>query len=247
MIYLINICRIISAYKETNLKYRIPHSLFTEIPRANGVKIFFNYDCVVKTIENFFKNMDSANKEDLLEIYKLTEKNLKKTVKISINTESRSKDKIHLNIYPLCLPSKQVLSSTNLIKALKDIAEALDSLHKNGFVHRDLRWDNILYDAFNREEDERHFLLADFEHSGKKDAPIKMLTTFYPPHFGESFNFTEKHDMYMFGQLIEEARLNLKINIPKLQELENTLIGNNNTLTNLTAANVIDKLDEILE
>lgn len=64
-----------------------------------------------------------------------------------------------LHITPVCY-SRSIESIEELIKAVRDICIAIQSMHKNNVVHRDIRWANVIYDAQTS-----NYLLTDFEHS----------------------------------------------------------------------------------
>lgn len=69
------------------------------------------------------------------------------------------------------------------------VAEALEDLHGHGFVHRDIRHNNIIFDETAETENiddpqkmERgEFLLIDFDHSDKAGERLKVEHTGHPP------------------------------------------------------------------
>jgi serine/threonine protein kinase len=104
-----------------------------------------------------------------------------------------------LNIIPVCsvrLPS----DVAELKSAIRSVLNALVVLHENKFIHRDVRWPNVLCDANNC------WLLSDFELSSKIDQPL-------PAQFLNNSNFAPEvcHgqpckpslDIWQVGRLIQ--------------------------------------------
>ena len=77
----------------------------------------------------------------------------------------RSDGLVELRIEPVCLevtPS----SESELRNAIRAVLRALDALHTRGFVHRDIRWPNVLQNAAGE------WLLADFELADVAESPL---------------------------------------------------------------------------
>ncbi len=62
---------------------------------------------------------------------------------------------------------------------LSKVAEALEDLHSHGFVHRDIRLTNIIFDDPTKME-AGEFLLIDFDHSDKAGERLKVEHTGHP-------------------------------------------------------------------
>ncbi len=112
------------------------------------VSHMFTCDQAIKKIENF-ENYKYANISDLKNIYE----NIKNGYIINCAENIKFKHKLNrekntqtLTIVNRFYPYKiQINTLSELKNALKNIIFALNSLHKMNFVHRDLRWPNILY------------------------------------------------------------------------------------------------------
>jgi len=85
-------------------------------------------------------------------------------------------------------------SSAELAKAICNILEFLVSFHRRGFVHRDLRWPNILWD-----EVRQCFFVIDFELAAPSGNAI-----FWEPAHPSLFRYTNKRN-YMFIDDIKQV------------------------------------------
>jgi hypothetical protein len=65
----------------------------------------------------------------------------------------------HISLQPVCLPQHEPSDETSLKNAIHSVLHALEVFHAAGYVHRDVRWPNILQTT------EKEWLLADFEHA----------------------------------------------------------------------------------
>lgn len=92
------------------------------------------------------------------------------------------------------------------------MAECLQDLHKNDFVHRDLRLSNIIYDANSmvsniddesKGEEQGEFLLIDFDNSDLANQPLRVNHRDHPRFLEKGVIYTKSHDLYTFGILIE--------------------------------------------
>jgi len=110
--------------------------------------------------------------------------------------------RIKLHLFPIGLPvcPKDV---DELQVCLCQVLEALQSLHKHKFCHRDVRWPNILKNIDDT------WMLIDFDFaarlkSGKAEWPT--WTRGVPPRKG-SESWTAKHDVMQVGKLLEDQDL----------------------------------------
>jgi serine/threonine protein kinase len=107
-----------------------------------------------------------------------------------------------IRLKPVCAP----YTIKNLIDfgcSLVHIATGINSLHDNGFLHRDIRWANIVYDAENC-----RFLLIDFEHCSTVDESeilVDDFSQYIPQVLKINDKFTKRHDWWMFGKMIADA------------------------------------------
>ena len=80
-------------------------------------------------------------------------------------------------------------------KAIHDILLGLEFLHDRGFVHRDMRWPNVIRDETGT------FRLIDFEHSGRVGSPDFTLVGWPPLEKGV---FNQKCDVKMVSHMARE-------------------------------------------
>lgn len=113
-------------------------------------------------------------------------------------------------------------------------------MHEFGFVHRDIRLPNILYDKTSRNDEsdpvrngKGEFCLIDFDCSDKVNEPVKEQLTHYPEWIDVDTVFTIQHEIYLFGKFIltlEEYSQNNKNCTyqvdPKIIELANSMTIN---------------------
>ena len=102
-----------------------------------------------------------------------------------------------MEIRPVCL---QVLPSTQeaLRSAVFDVLAALVAFHGHGFVHRDIRWPNILKSL-------NGWLLADFELASREGEFIPdgaIAQDFLPPEVVNGNRYMHAGDIYAVGRLL---------------------------------------------
>ena len=88
-------------------------------------------------------------------------------------------------------------------------------MHKNGFVHRDLRLANIIYDdtvALDSENEKGEFLLIDFEHSGIVNEQLKVSHS-CNPKFVKGYSYQFDDDISLFLDLVTEINNELNVAI----------------------------------
>ena len=105
-----------------------------------------------------------------------------------------------LQIRPVCL---EQLPSTleDLRISLRCVLTALCAFHERGFVHRDVRWPNVL-------KDKERWLLADFELADLAGSPVPdgaIASAFLPPEVtaDKRSGYSKAGDMYCVGKLLE--------------------------------------------
>jgi len=132
--------------------------------------------------------------EDLLRLYRII---LADKPKYLVNLASqlrRTRSHVILELTPIgYTPIIECLG--DLKKAIRDILLGLEFLHNHGFVHRDVRWANVIRDEVGT------FRLIDFEHSGRVGSPDFALVNWPPLEEGI---FNEKSDLKMvsYGERI---------------------------------------------
>jgi serine/threonine protein kinase len=167
----------------------------------------FNTEYLEKKIE-FADEYKYAKVDHLVELYQNIKLQNKNNFNIIECQEVKyTKKTLYLKLAPICEPCN--ITELNVLrKCLSDIAVAIKWLHKKKFLHRDIRWPNIV-------KSKNNFLLTDFEHSTKtSDSNICELSAFMPEGLEKGSQFLERHDWYMFGKLIDKA-------LPKTFELNN--------------------------
>jgi hypothetical protein len=105
----------------------------------------------------------------------------------------------HLKIQPVCtdmLPDSEV----NLQRAVMCVLRALAAFHARGFVHRDVRWPNLL-----RDPNCGDYLLSDFELASRHGTclpPRFHGLQSFPPETRSSGAYTAPGDVWHVGQLV---------------------------------------------
>lgn len=108
--------------------------------------------------------------------------------------------RVRLQLAPVCL---QVLpaSEDELRAAVRSVLCALRVFHAAGFVHRDVRWPNVLRDA------QGSWRLIDFELAAREGdvLPTDAIHVDYlPPEAVRGEAFTSAGDIYRVGRLLAE-------------------------------------------
>ena len=143
---------------------------------------------------------------------------------------------LNIKISPICHPSlPRILNKDlsgidykSLKQALLAVAGALESMHKLGFVHRDVRWDNVMFDTGSGK-----FLVIDYEHSGPKDVFVNSAVRGYPDEIAKGAQTNKAKngakvyscatDMYMVGLLLEYLDTSCGLNEPYAQLMDDLL------------------------
>jgi len=99
---------------------------------------------------------------------------------------------IHLKLIPLGF-SQPPTTAAELKSAVMDILKGLKWLHDKGFVHRDVRWPNVI-----RKQDGQ-FMLIDLELAGKEGS-VDFRSDWWPQlHDGQ---YLKQMDLAMLGNMI---------------------------------------------
>ncbi|CAD8123354.1 unnamed protein product [Paramecium sonneborni] len=93
------------------------------------------------------------------------------------------------------------ISIKEMINILKQLFEALEYIHKNGFIHRDIKPENILFD-----KDHRFLTLIDFGFATKIEKQECNAGTpgYIAPEMFENASQTEKCDIFSLGCILYE-------------------------------------------
>ena len=116
---------------------------------------------------------------------------------------------VQLKITPVCL-ERLPLNETELKTAIKCVLSALAVFHEGDFVHRDIRWPNLLYDmgASGRSR----WLLADFELAGKigSELPVEYRTSLeMPPEARIGSALSAAADVWQVGMLVKVWKIGI--------------------------------------
>ena len=83
-------------------------------------------------------------------------------------------------------------------------------MHYLGFVHRNLKWSNIIY---NSENDE--FCLIDFEDASKENEFIRFEKRIYPTDINKlRIAYTRRIDLYLVGNMIYRLYKYMNFELP---------------------------------
>jgi hypothetical protein len=106
-----------------------------------------------------------------------------------------------LQIRPVCL--EQLPSTVEELRvSIRCVLTALCAFHERGFVHRDVRWPNVL-------KDKERWLLADFELADFAGSPVPdraIASAYLPPEVlaDKRIGYSKAGDVYCVGKLLEE-------------------------------------------
>ncbi|CAG8518291.1 12497_t:CDS:2 [Funneliformis mosseae] len=107
-----------------------------------------------------------------------------------------------VHIEPVCF-RQQPHDVRELKIALYHIFQVLVIIHNTGFVHRDLRWENIWKDSKGR------YIVGDWEHAGRiNEIPTFVLNWWAPElHTLPTPPYTDKADIFLVGSLLDTMSL----------------------------------------
>eukprot|EP00635_Sarcinochrysidales_sp_CCMP3193_P014269 CAMPEP_0118893590 /NCGR_PEP_ID=MMETSP1166-20130328/2733_1 /TAXON_ID=1104430 /ORGANISM="Chrysoreinhardia sp, Strain CCMP3193" /LENGTH=591 /DNA_ID=CAMNT_0006832415 /DNA_START=116 /DNA_END=1891 /DNA_ORIENTATION=- len=92
------------------------------------------------------------------------------------------------------------------LAALRDVLEALKALHLKGWVHRDIRWPNILK---TQKDAKTSYILIDFEYAAKSGEKVTWRNDAHQPEEARKSRGTTqvgwqpKHDLWQVGALLD--------------------------------------------
>ncbi|CCI47105.1 unnamed protein product [Albugo candida] len=188
----INIFRILYHYKSLLPEGFLP--MYKKMPRNNG-SVTLYADHLLKVLDH-----DPYDFESVMAIYDAIGRNeIQCTVRCDYRYERT------LKLRPVGF-TKLPTNDSELIPALICIARALVGLHALGYVHRDIRWPNILCLG------DDSYILADLENAGRDGDPMpddllesRVLDPLVKCEaYGHAYRSC--HDMYQFGELLAYAR-----------------------------------------
>jgi serine/threonine protein kinase len=177
------------------LRKRLPvvvPKLFFQQPRGNdGSSIEIRGDCVVKRC-----------RPAPLMVYEALKLPSPLPCAVTITMGRSAKNgMVRLEIRPVCL--EQLPSTVEELRAaLRCVLTALGAFHARGFVHRDVRWPNVL-------KSEEQWLLADFELADRAGSLVPegaIASAHLPPEVSADgqVGYTMAGDVYCVGKLVKD-------------------------------------------
>jgi hypothetical protein len=109
---------------------------------------------------------------------------------------------ISLELTPIAVEVKPV-SEKVCKSAIQCVLKALSAFHKLGYVHRDIRWSNVLCVT------DTDWILVDFEKASKPDKPITWSNDSVPPEVQTGSGWIPASDLYQVGMLMRELTIPL--------------------------------------
>lgn len=88
-------------------------------------------------------------------------------------------------------------NDNELLKAIKGVLRGLHLLHRNGWVHTEIRWSNIVYYFYN-------YRLTNFDNSLKIGTKIKWINEYHPDYLKSNSAYTKQEDLWQFANNILE-------------------------------------------
>jgi hypothetical protein len=185
----LNILKIISSYSSLLPDSSMP--MYLEIPRNNGSVTMYE-DYILKKL-----NYEPYDSEAVDDIYRHIEQG---HIRFSVRRVRKSSNGLKYKLKPVGF-SKKPLDRNGFICALQCIATALGDMHALGFVHRDIRWENIVCTSASS------YILIDFENAGRAgdDLPEELLESriLDPSITLGAQEYSTSSDMFQFGKLID--------------------------------------------
>jgi hypothetical protein len=190
----INVFRILVALdRSASSSPRFP--LYEEQKRSKNASVWIQPHRVIK------KCLHSA--PDPVYAFLGSETGVSGAVRVEKKRTREPHGKTELIITPVCL-SEPPKNEAELRSAVNCVLTALVALHGIRYVHRDIRWENVLKSGTNS------WLLADFEEAAEAGQPLNPGTrneaelhlpqeVLRPPH-----RYTAKSDVWAVGKLMEK-------------------------------------------
>jgi hypothetical protein len=175
-INMINIARIIAHFSSKLIKWPFAsEQFFIGNHRNLGASVFSHLYGVVKVYEKGSDKFDEKKEKRVKDIYQYLIDYADEfdgyAIQCSEIVETVFEKASTLAIYlePLCVPIEKCFFDDvkHLLKAFWCVLKVLITLHKDGYVHGDIRWPNIMHDVV-----ENKYVLIDFDNGGK--FPLKI-------------------------------------------------------------------------
>ncbi|KAF8418321.1 hypothetical protein EV426DRAFT_324156 [Tirmania nivea] len=164
--------------------------LYTRHNRPDGVTVTIYPSEVIKRVPT------ARITEDLYALYSLI---LAERPPYIVNFTQQplyGSNKTSLHLYPVGFKPRPC-EEAQLRRIIQDVLQGLKWLHNHDYVHRDIRWDNIIIDKNGRAH------LIDLEYAGKAGA-VNFKLEHWPPAAASFYPKTA--DLYLVGQLMNTSR-----------------------------------------
>lgn len=199
-----------------------PIRLFSTLERQEGVSVTIFPTFVLKKIPLDWKY---ARKSELLTLYNaILEQKPRNIVNIK-EMPTFTRRHMRLELSPVGYPV-HVRDIIRLRHTIRDMLKGLAFLHKLGYVHRDLRWANVIRDRYG------NVRLIDLEHAGLEGTPDHFLDT-WPISGVQDGVYTKSMDNVMLHTMImtyhsliqdDEEALNFMAELKTSNSAEETVL-----------------------
>ena len=99
------------------------------------------------------------------------------------------------------------LSLQEVLAAIKAVLSCLVYIHSKGFVHRDLRWANLIrsfkYYSDGSRLESCNFLVIDFEFAANDGDEMSVVDYIHRGVVPHGANYRASHDLQLVGKLVE--------------------------------------------
>jgi hypothetical protein len=224
----LNMMRIFKCLRK-RLPSKVPKLFYRHLRGQDGSSIEIREDCVIKychpapdAIYNCLRHEDPSS--------------IPFAVTVKIGLCPKKNGIARLEIRPVCVEQRPS-TVEELRISLRCVLSALSAFHERGFVHRDVRWPNVL-------KDKELWLLADFELADSAGSPLPVTaiaSEFLPPEVQESglVGYSTAGDVYCVGRLVDTWEQETKIELPPIAEAFKLSLMNRNPDLRPTASQLL--------
>ncbi|EFJ46150.1 hypothetical protein VOLCADRAFT_93603 [Volvox carteri f. nagariensis] len=180
-----------------------PVTVGAVLERSHGTTITILTDRVVKRIENFASNNKGVEYDDLANVYGATRRAAGLIHATEGPTLSERKGTYKVTLAPLG-SHRRPANEGELRRAIQDVLRGVAALHEAGYVHRDIRWENVLWIG------QGSWMLSDLESVARPPAQTAGEGSFHAACWtddtlDERGMYTTASDVQLVGRLIENC------------------------------------------